>query len=471
MTDDLAQLSAARLSRLYKKGEISPVETMQAVLARVDKVNPTINALCLVDADAALKAARASERRWRKGKPLSPLDGVPVSIKELIRVAGWPVRMASKLTDPAPADRDAPAVARLREAGAIVFAQSTSSDYGHKPVTDSPLHGLTRNPWNIERTPGGSSGGAGAAVAAGMGPLAVGTDGGGSVRLPSSFTGLVGLKATYGRIPAWPPGLNGDLANTGPMTRTVLDCAMMMNAMARPDPLDPTGLPADTTDYVKKLDGKLKKPRIAFLLRMGDHPIDLEVASFVTKAARTLERLGCRVEPIDAPPVPYADASRIFVTHWLSNAQRLLRMYPESRHGEFDPSLLAYCKSGEEYSPQDIVTAHAQRRDLAVAWNLFFEKYDFLLTPMLAIQPFEVLKNLPDGPDGKPNRQWSPYSSVFNLTRHPAIAVPCAIGRERLPIGLQLVSGHFKDAALLRLAAHYTEANPLAFPRLPETAK
>ena len=165
----------------------------------------------------ALKAARASERRWKKGEPLSALDGVPVSIKELVRVKGWPASMGSKLTDKAPADADAPAVARLREAGAIVFAQSTSSEYGHKGVTDSPLNGITRNPWNLERTPGGSSGGAGAAVAAGLGPLAIGTDGGGSVRIPSSFNGLVGLKATFGRVPAWPPSLTGDLANTGPM--------------------------------------------------------------------------------------------------------------------------------------------------------------------------------------------------------------------------------------------------------------
>jgi aspartyl-tRNA(Asn)/glutamyl-tRNA(Gln) amidotransferase subunit A len=471
LTDDLTQLSAARLSRLYRKGKLSPVETMKAVLARVEKINPTINALCIVDSDAALKAARASERRWKKDKALSPLDGVPVSIKELIRVKGWPARMGSKLTDPTPADRDAPAVARLREAGAIVFAQSTSSEYGHKPVTDSPLHGLTRNPWNTERTPGGSSGGAGAAVASGMGPLAVGTDGGGSVRLPSSFTGLVGLKATYGRIPAWPPGVNGDLANTGPMTRTVLDCAMMMNAIARPDPLDPTQLPADPVDYVKKLDGKLKAPKVAFLLRMGDHPIDLEVAALVTRAARQFEKLGCAVETIEAPPVPYEDASRIFLTHWLTNAQRLLQLYPESRHGEFDPNLLAYCKAGQQFSLKNVVDAYAERRTLTVAWNQFFEKYDFLLTPMLAIQPFAVLKNMPDGSNGQSNRQWSPYSSVFNLTRHPAITVPCGISRERLPIGLQLVTGYFKDAALLRLAAHYTEANPIVFPRLPETRK
>jgi aspartyl-tRNA(Asn)/glutamyl-tRNA(Gln) amidotransferase subunit A len=470
LTDDLTQLSAARLSRLYAKGKLSPVETMKAVLTRVDKVNPTLNALCIVDTKAAMKAARASEKRWKKDEPLSPLDGVPVSIKELVRTKGWPARMASKLTDPAPADRDAPAVARLREAGAILFAQSTSSEYGHKGVTDSPLHGLTRNPWNIERTPGGSSGGAGAAVASGMGPIAIGTDGGGSVRLPSSFNGLVGLKATYGRVPAWPPGLNGDLANTGPMARTALDCAMMMNVIARPDPLDPTQLPADDTDYVKKLSGKLKKPRVAFILRMGDHPLDIEVAALATKAARQFEELGCTVDQVE-PPFPYADASHIFVTHWLTNAQRLLQMFPESRHDEFDPNLLASAKAGQRYSLQDVVTAHAERRDMAVAWNGFFEKYDFLLTPMLAVQPFPVLKNLPDGPDGKPNRQWSPYSSVFNLTRHPAATVPCGISREGLPIGLQIAARHFRDAAILRAAQRYTEAHPIAFPRLPENRK
>jgi aspartyl-tRNA(Asn)/glutamyl-tRNA(Gln) amidotransferase subunit A len=470
VTQDLAQLSAARLSRLYAKGKLSPVETMKAVLARVDKVNPTLNALCHVDTKAALAAAAASERRWKKGKERSPLDGVPVSVKELIRVEGWPARMASKLTDPAPADADAPAVARLREAGAIVFAQSTSSEYGHKGTTDSPLHGLTRNPWNIERTPGGSSGGAAAAVASGMGPVALGTDGGGSVRLPASFTGLVGLKATYGRVPAWPPGLNGDLANTGPMTRTVLDCAMMMNAIARPDARDATQLPPDHVDYVKKLSGKLKKPRIGFILRMGEHPLDLEVAALVTRAARHFEKLGCIVEET-TPPYPYADTMRIFVAHWLTNVQRLLQIHPEARHGEFDPNLLANAQAGKAYTVQDTVTAHAERRDLALAWNGFFEKYDFLLTPMLAVQPFAVLKTWPDGPDGKANRQWSPYSSVFNLTRHPALTVPCGLSRERLPVGLQLASGYFRDAALLRLAAHYTDAYPFVFPRLPENRK
>ena len=257
---DLTQATAAQLGRLYARGKASPVETMKAVLARTESVNPILNCFTQVDAEGALKSARASERRWMKGKPLSPLDGVPVSIKELVRAKGWPASMGSKLTDKAPVDADAPAVARLREAGAIVFAQSTSSEYGHKGVTDSPLNGITRNPWNTGRTPGGSSGGAGAAVAAGLGTVAIGTDGGGSVRIPSSFNGLVGIKATFGRVPAWPQGLNGDLANTGPMCRTALDCAMMLNVISQPDARDPHQLPAHQSDYARKLTKKLQKP-------------------------------------------------------------------------------------------------------------------------------------------------------------------------------------------------------------------
>src|SRR5262245_5384353 len=258
MTEDLTELSAAGLSRLYRKGKASPVEAMKAVLKRTERVNPDINAFCRVDAALALRLARASARRWQKGEPLSPLDGVPVSIKELVRVKGWAASMGSKLPDTAPVEEDAPAVARLREAGAIVFAQNTSPEYGHKAVTDSPLNGITRNPWKLDRTPGGSSGGAGAAVAAGLGPIAIGTDGGGSVRIPSSFTGLVGLKATFGRVPAWPPSMTGDLANTGPMARTAQDCALMMDVIARPDPRDAHALPDDGTNYVRALAGDLK---------------------------------------------------------------------------------------------------------------------------------------------------------------------------------------------------------------------
>jgi len=468
MTADLTQTSAAGLSRLYRRGKASPVEAMKAVLARAERLGTSINALCKVDADAALAAARASEKRWKKGEPLSPLDGVPVSTKELVRVKGWPASMGSRLTDKRPADADAPAVARLREAGALIFAQSTSSEYGHKGVTDSPLHGITRNPWNTERTPGGSSGGAGAAVAAGLGPIAIGPDGGGSIRIPASFTGLVGLKATFGRVPAWPPSLTGDLGNVGPMARTALDCALAMNVIAHPDARDAHALPADGTDYTKKLGTLPKGLKVGFALRFGDHPIDIEVAALVTRAARHFEALGCTVEEIEAP-FPFDDARRAFVVHWLSALQRLLQLFPEERHHRFDPNLLAGAKVGLRYTVQDVANAQVTRRELAIAWNLFFEKYDLLLSPTVAVQPFEAGKNVPPGPDGKGNVLWSPYTPQFNLTRHPAASVPCGLGREGLPIGLQIASAHYKDALVLRAASAYAAAHPLDFPVLPET--
>ncbi|MCF8533830.1 MAG: amidase [Reyranella sp.] len=470
MTQDLTQITAAGLARLYAKGKASPVETMTAVLARTEEINPAINALTIVEGKKSLAAARAAEKRWKKGEPLSPLDGVPVSIKELVRTKGWPHSLGSKLTDKTPATEDAPVVARLREAGAIVFAQSTSSEYGHKGVTDSPLHGISRNPWNTDCTPGGSSGGAGAAVAAGLGPIAIGTDGGGSVRIPASFNGLVGLKATFGRVPAWPPSITGDLGNTGPMARTALDCALMMNAIARPDARDALALPADDIDYARKLGGKLKKLKVGFVLRFGDHPLDIEVAAMVTGAARRFEALGCRVEEATAP-FAYHDAGRAFVVHWLSALQRLLQLYPEERHHEFDPSLLAGAKAGLRFTLQDAVNAQVTRRELAIAWNLFFARYDLLLCPTVAVKPFEAGRNLPDGPDGKTNAQWSPYTSQFNLTRHPAATVPCGLSRDGLPVGLQIVSGHYRDALVLRAAARYAAAHPLAFPILPETKR
>src|SRR5580693_2880129 len=320
---DLTQATAAELSALYRSGEVSPVEATTAILARAEAVNPRINALTLVDAEAALAAARASEARWRSGQALSPLDGVPVSIKELVRAKGWPPTMASKLTDKTPAADDAPTVARLREAGAIVYAQNTSPEYGFKGVTDSPLHGITRNPWNLDLTPGGSSGGSGAAVAARLGPLAVGTDGGGSVRIPSAFCGLVGLKATFGRVPAWPPSMHGDLANVGPMTRTTLDCALMLNQMARPDARDPFPAQPEDKDYTLGLDQGVRGLKIGLLMKFGDAYLDPQVEARVADAARALESLGAVVEPI-APPPQSADSGRVFVVHWFSALQRLL---------------------------------------------------------------------------------------------------------------------------------------------------
>ena len=462
---DLTQASAAELSALYQSKSASPVEAMRAILARAEAVNTRINALTLVDADAALAAARASEERWGRGEPLSPLDGAPVSIKELVRTRGWPHTMASKLTDKTPATEDAPAVARLREAGAVVYAQNTSPEYGFKGVTDSPLHGITRNPWNLDLTPGGSSGGSGAAVAAGLGPLAVGTDGGGSVRIPSAFCGLVGLKATYGRIPAWPPSMHGDLANTGPMTRTTLDCALMLNQMSRPDARDPFPAQPEEKDYAAGLDRGVKGLKIGLVMKFGDVFLDPEIEARVNAAANTFESLGAVVEPI-ASPTSAADAGRVFVVHWFSALQRLLQLYPADRHDQFDPQLLQNAKAGEQYSVQTLVDAMVARREMSTAWNLLLADYDLVISPTLNVLPFAVGQSFATGPDGEPNYAWS-NTALFNLTRHPAITSPLSLGGSGLPAGLQIVAAHYRDDLVLQASAALEAARARDFPVLP----
>ena len=348
MSQDLTQASAAELSGLYAARKASPVEALEAVLDRVARLNPVLNALPLIDADSARAQARASEARWAKGEPLSPIDGVPTSIKELIKVKGWPLTMASKLTDKTPQTEDATTVSRLREAGCVLFATNSSPEYGFKGVTDSPLNGITRNPWNTERTPGGSSGGAGAAVAAGFGPLSIGTDGGGSVRIPAACTGLVGLKATYGRIPAWPASMHGDLANTGPMTRTTRDAALMLNVLKGADVRDPLALPPTDVDFVAGLDRGLKGLKVGLVLKFGDFFLDPEVEAAVLKAAERFRALGCEVVPI-TPPTENGETGRVFVSHWFAALQRLLQLYPEARHNEFDPALYDQAKIGAKW--------------------------------------------------------------------------------------------------------------------------
>jgi len=462
---DLTQASAAELSAIYRSKAVSPVEALNAILARAEVVNPRINALTVVDAEPALAAARASEARWWRGEALSPLDGVPVSIKELVRVKGWPHSMASLLTDKSPATEDAPAVARLRDAGAVVFAQNTSPEYGFKGVTDSPLHGITRNPWNLDLTPGGSSGGSGAEVAAGLGPLAVGTDGGGSVRIPSAFCGLVGLKATYGRIPAWPSSMHGDLANTGPMTRTTLDCALMLNEMSRPDARDPFPAPPETKDYTADLNRGVKGLKIGLVMKFGDVFLDPEVKARVSAAAKTFEDLGALVEPI-ASPTRSVDVGRVFVAHWFSALQRLLQIYPAEKHAQFDPALLQNARTGEQYPVQTLVDAMVARREMSTAWNLLFTHYDLVISPTLNVLPFPVGQAFPTGPDGAPNTAWA-NTALFNLTRHPAITAPAGLSASGLPVGVQVTAAHYRDDLVLRASAALEAAQARTFPVLP----
>ena len=275
MASDPATLSATELLRLYRRKQLSPVETTQAVLDRIERFDPAVNAFCLVDRDQALQSARASEARWQRGAPAGLLDGIPATIKDLVLTRGWPtLRGSLAIARDQAWDVDAPATARLREQGAVLIGKTTTPEFGWKAVTDSALTGITRNPWDTSKTPGGSSGGAAAACALGMGALHIGTDGGGSIRIPASFSGIFGLKPSFGRVPAWPLSPFGTVAHLGPMTRTVSDAALMLNVLALPDRRDWFALPYDSRDYQIGLEDGVGGLRVAFSPTLGFAEVD-----------------------------------------------------------------------------------------------------------------------------------------------------------------------------------------------------
>ncbi|MDB5804759.1 MAG: amidase [Betaproteobacteria bacterium] len=471
MSGELHHLSAVELTAAYAARRLSPVEVTQATLARIDAVNPKVNAFCVVDHESALAAARESEARWRKGRPLSFIDGVPAGIKDLVLARGWPTLRGSKTVDPAgPWNDDAPATARLREAGAVLLGKTTTPEWGWKGVTDSPLTGITRNPWDLNVTPGGSSGGASAALAAGMGALHVGTDGGGSIRIPSSFCGLAGIKAHFGRVPAWPLSPMGNVAHVGPMARTVRDCAGMLDILARPDARDWTALPPPAAGWLAGITKNIKGLRIAYSPRLGYikyvHP---EVEATVLRAVETFIGLGAHVEQADPG---FADCAPLFATHWFATARNTFGKLPPEKFAQMDPGLQATCEYARKYAIGDFLDYQQQRVAVGEAMKRMHLKYDVLITPALAIPAFEVGKvmpALPSGIDADPAdwTWWTPFSYPFNLTQQPAISVNCGYTEDGLPIGLQIVAPAYREDLALRtaLAFEATQA-PIAWPEL-----
>src|SRR5438270_8232697 len=301
MADDIAFMPATRLLALYRSRQLSPVEVIEHTLRRLEIYESAINAVVLYDPETGLAMARASEARWQKGEPQGLLDGVPVALKDTLLTRGWPRLLGSRTIDPNQAwDEDAPVPGRLRANGAVFFGKTTTPEFGWKGVTDSPLSGVTRNPWNLERTPGGSSGGSAAAVLAGIGPLAVGTDAGGSIRIPAAFSGVFGHKPTFGKVAVHPPSAFGDVSHAGPISRTVEDGALMLDAMKGPDPRDWYSLPDDGIAYRERVgEGSLKGKRIALSPTLGYHEPAPAVREAVERAGRVFAELGAIVEPAD----------------------------------------------------------------------------------------------------------------------------------------------------------------------------
>jgi aspartyl-tRNA(Asn)/glutamyl-tRNA(Gln) amidotransferase subunit A len=468
VTTDPACRSATELVGLYRRRQLSPVEVTRAVLDRIERFEPAVNAFCLVDPEAALQAARASETRWQRGEPCGLIDGVPATIKDLILTRGWPTLRGS-LTTPREQswDQDAPATARLREHGAVLIGKTTTPEFGWKAVTDSPLTGITRNPWNTGMTPGGSSGGAAVACALGMGALHVGTDGGGSIRIPAGFTGIFGLKPSFGRVPAWPLSPFGTVAHLGPMTRCVADAALMLNVLAGPDSRDWFALPEDGRDYRIGLEDGVRGLRIAFSPRLGFAEVEPEIAEVVARAVSVFEDLGARVELADPG---FADPTEVFLCHWQVGAANLLRSFTGEQRARMDPGLRAIAAEGEAIPLMDYLSAVQRRAELGAGMRTFHESFDLLLTPTLPLAAFAAGAERPD-----PVRQprwinWAPFSNPFNLSQQPAASVPCGLTAAGLPVGLQIVGPMHADHLVLRAARTFETARPWPLPAAPRGA-
>ena len=457
--DDLRFLPAADLAAAIARRKISPVDAVKAVLDAIDE-KKTLNAWVTVDADAALKAARAAERTaMRRGACLGPLHGVPFGVKDLVITKGVRTTFGTPLYRDNVPTEDAPSVARMKAAGGIMIGKTNTPTFGWVGVTDNLIFGLTRNPWNPERTPGGSSGGAGAALAAGMAPLHIGTDGGGSIRKPSAFTGTFGLKASYGRVPVYPASAAWSVSHVGPMTRTVKDAALMLNVIAGPDERDPYSLPAERVDYVKALKGSLKGLRVAYSETLGLAPaVDPEVRNATAKAARVFRELGCRVEATNPSwASPWEPWRAIF----LGGIAARLAPYLD-RKKEIDAGLLAIVEESLAWPPAKYVQAWVDRLAWCAKAMAFFERYDLLLTPTVASPPFPHGILYPGEIDGvKVGREASSiFTYPFNLTGQPAASVPCGFTKDGLPIGLQIVGRRFDDVTVLRASAAFETARP-----------
>jgi aspartyl-tRNA(Asn)/glutamyl-tRNA(Gln) amidotransferase subunit A len=457
---ELCYMPAMELGLAIRSKKVSPVEVVDAVLARIERLNPRLNAYCTITATAARATAKEAEAAVIRGDALGMLHGIPVSIKDLVATQGVRTTHGSKLYEQFIPDEDAPVVERLKRAGAIILGKTNTPEFGHKAITDNRVFGLSRNPWSLEHTPGGSSGGAAAALAAGMGPLAVGTDAGGSIRVPSSCCATFGLKPTLGLV-AMAPTFGGleTLSHAGPMTRTVRDAALMLNSIVGVDARDLSSLPATGIDYLSALDQGLHGLRVAWSPDWGYAAVDPEVRRLTAAAAKRFTDLGCHVEEAHPGFTDPAETYQILST--ASRAARVADRWPMERD-RFDPSLAVQIEAGMRWSGVDFVKAAHIRRTLNDAFVRFFTRYDLLLTPTVTAPPPPVTVEAHEQIDGRKVTRlgWLAFTFPLSLVGYPAASVPCGWTREGLPVGLQIAAPRLADALVLRAAAAFEAMSP-----------
>jgi aspartyl-tRNA(Asn)/glutamyl-tRNA(Gln) amidotransferase subunit A len=457
--DELCFLSATEMARAVREKSVSAVELTDTVLSRIKRLNPQLNAYCTLMADSAREEAKKADEQLARGEEPGPLHGVPLSIKDNLFVRDSRTTFGSKLHEHDITLEDAPLTERLKDAGAIILGRTNSPEFGWKGVTDNLVFGITRNPWNLELTPGGSSGGGSAAVAAGLGPIGIGTDGGGSLRIPASFCGLVGLKASYGRVPTWPGVSVGSLRHLGGMTRTVEDSALLLSVIAGPDDRDPDSLPAEEVDYVTEMERGIEGRRLAYSPDMGFATVDPEVARICEQTAMRLAEAGAVVEQVELDWEDPYDAWKVFF--YGGSAARLGRIVAEQGH-LLDPGLRACVEEAVTLTGLDYSDALAGRNEFWHQVRTVYESFDVLLTPTLPVLPFPVGQDNAASFPGKPQGelQWTQFTYPINLTGQPAASVPAGWTGENLPVGLQIIGRRFDERTVLRVARAIEQLQP-----------
>jgi aspartyl-tRNA(Asn)/glutamyl-tRNA(Gln) amidotransferase subunit A len=457
MDRELPFKSIDELGVLFRRREASPVDALNSCLERISRLNPRVNAFTLVDEAGALRSAKESETRWQKGEPLGPLDGVPFTVKDNLMVRGYPFRRGSQVTPTKAVEEDAPIVARCREAGAVFVGLTTMPEFGVGPVTISPLSGVTRNPWDTTKQSGGSSGGAAAGLAAGFCNFAIGSDAGGSIRIPAALCGVVGLKPSGGRVPMYPASAAGSLSCNGPLTRTVSDAALLLGYAVKPDPRDAMAMLADGADYLAAVKAQVKGVKAASSVTLGYAArLDPEIETAFKKAAKTLEDAGVEVTAED-PGIE--DPIETYLVLLKAGYQFSLRNIPTADRPRLSPPITEILNDPKPVTLTEYLAALEKCQAMTRRFQAFHGRYDALLTPTVAAAAFPAERYYPEEYDQFANRRaWTPFTSIFNLTQQPAITVPVGLTSKNLPIGLQIVGARGAEATILRVASAFEQA-------------
>jgi Asp-tRNA(Asn)/Glu-tRNA(Gln) amidotransferase A subunit family amidase len=459
--EEICFMSACEMAEKIKTQELTSLEITETIIERIEKVNPIINAYCTTSFDLAREMAEKADMAVKKRLKLGILNGIPTSIKDLIETKGVRTTYGSKIYENYIPNEDDLTVKKLKDAGIVLLGKTNTPEDGHKAITDNLIFGESKNPWNIKKTCGGSSGGAAAAVSAGLGPLALGSDGGGSVRIPSCFCGVYGLKPNFGRIARnFTHIAFSDLSHYGPIVRYVKDAALMLDVMAGPDPIDKHSIPLQNTNFLKNLKEKPKRLKIGYSMDLGFvKAIDDDVEKAVFTAAQKFEKFDWKVEEAKLKFKNAYNTFTIIVTAALAYDYKLLM---NKWRDKLTPTLVKMIDAGMSYKSLDLIQAESQRKEIERSITDFFKRYDIMITPTTTIPAFELGIMFPERIAGKTVSPtgWMPFAFPFNMSWNPAASIPCGWSKEGLPIGMQIIGRLLDETTVLQVSKAFEDICP-----------